>query len=87
MFAVVPLMHAENLTIQEIMVEHFENLHREGNRKNPHNRGFWDMSLGFARRHRDVVERFGRFPHRNAILGRESTAEEERALEAGGLQF
>jgi len=36
--------------------------------------------LGFAHKHRDVIERFGRFPHRNAILGRAPRAEE---LEAG----
>lgn len=39
----------------------------------------------FARLHADIIARFGRFPHRNAALGRESTAEETAFLEAGGF--
>jgi uncharacterized protein (DUF924 family) len=42
-------------------------------------------SLRFARHHRDIVARFGRFPHRNAVLGRTSTPEEERFLAEGGF--
>lgn len=42
-------------------------------------------SLRWARHHRDVVARFGRFPHRNAVLGRASTPEEERFLAEGGF--
>jgi uncharacterized protein (DUF924 family) len=41
--------------------------------------------LRFARHHREIVQRFGRFPHRNAILGRSSTPEEERFLQEGGF--
>jgi uncharacterized protein (DUF924 family) len=41
------------------------------------------MWLDFARKHREVIARFGRFPHRNAVLGRESTAEERAFLEDG----
>ena len=41
--------------------------------------------LRWARHHRDIVARFGRFPHRNAILGRPSTPEEERFLAEGGF--
>jgi uncharacterized protein (DUF924 family) len=40
--------------------------------------------LDYARRHRDVIARFGRFPHRNTALGRSSTPEERAWLEAGG---
>lgn len=42
-------------------------------------------ALRWARHHRDVVARFGRFPHRNAVLGRPSTPEEERFLAEGGF--
>ena len=42
--------------------------------------------LAFARRHHDVIERFGRFPHRNRALGRETTAEEKAFLEADGFR-
>ena len=40
--------------------------------------------LGYAKAHRDVIMRFGRFPHRNAALGRENTPAEQAWLEAGG---
>ena len=40
--------------------------------------------LDYAQRHCDVIRRFGRFPHRNRVLGRESTAEEQAYLDAGG---
>ena len=43
--------------------------------------------MDFAERHRVIVERFGRFPHRNRILGRESTAEELAFLEQPGSSF
>ncbi len=42
-------------------------------------------SLGFAEHHRDLVRRFGRFPHRNSILGRPMRPEEQRFLDAGGF--
>lgn len=44
-------------------------------------------NLDFAVRHRDVIERFGRFPHRNAILGRSSTPEETQFLSEPGSRF
>ena len=39
--------------------------------------------LDFATKHRDIIRKFGRFPHRNAVLGRESTAEEIEFLKGG----
>jgi uncharacterized protein (DUF924 family) len=41
--------------------------------------------LSYAEAHRDIIRRFGRFPHRNAILGRETTPEEQRFLDEGGF--
>jgi uncharacterized protein (DUF924 family) len=43
-----------------------------------------EPDLSHARRHRDIIRRFGRFPHRNPILGRAMTAEEQRYLDEGG---
>jgi uncharacterized protein (DUF924 family) len=43
-----------------------------------------EPDLSHAMRHRDIIRRFGRFPHRNPILGRVMTAEEQRYLDAGG---
>jgi uncharacterized protein (DUF924 family) len=44
-------------------------------------------NLEFAIRHREIIERFGRFPHRNAVLGRDSTPEELAFLEQPGSSF
>lgn len=43
--------------------------------------------LEYAKRHKDIIERFGRFPHRNRILGRKNTVEEDEFLENGGETF
>ncbi len=63
-FFYLPFMHAESLAVQDRSVALFTDLAKANN-------------LDFARRHREVVARFGRFPHRNAALGRASTPEEE----------
>lgn len=62
-FLYMPLMHSETIGHQNLSVELFEKAGLEDNAR-------------FARHHRDLVRRFGRFPHRNAILGRENTPEE-----------
>ena len=62
-FWLMLLMHAEDLAVQEAALPLFERF------SDPH-------TADFARRHRDVIARFGRFPHRNALLGRVSSAEE-----------
>ena len=67
-FFYLPFMHSEDLADQITSVRLYEDL---GNQH----------SLHFAREHRDIVERFGRFPHRNAVLGRDSTPEEAVFLE------
>jgi len=48
--------------------------------------GYQDV-IDYARRHLQMIERFGRFPHRNAILGRASTAEEREFLQGPGSSF
>lgn len=68
-FIAMPLMHSEDLADQEACVDYFAE-HIPG-------------SLSFARRHHEMIERFGRFPHRNKELGRETTPEEQRALDEG----
>ena len=71
-FFYLPFEHAENLELQERGVSFTEAAGVEHYAK-------------FARLHRDVVARFGRFPHRNAVLGRVSTPEEQAFLQAGGF--
>ena len=77
-FLYLPLEHAEDLPLQERCVGLFEDLLRESPP------GGEDEIAGYLRyavAHRDVIARFGRFPHRNAILGRASSSEELDYLE------
>jgi uncharacterized protein (DUF924 family) len=78
-FAYMPLEHAEDIGLQQRSVRVFEALCNEA----PLNeRDRYRDFLDYARRHEAVIARFGRFPHRNAVLGRISTPE-ERAYLAG----
>jgi uncharacterized protein (DUF924 family) len=73
-FWLMPLMHSEDLAVQKRAVPLFEQ--------------FGDpRSTDFARRHRDVIARFGRFPHRNRILGRPDRPEETVFLQQPGSRF
>ena len=78
-FTLMPLEHAEDLALQDRTVGEFEALAAV----DPRIAG----ALDFARRHREVIQRFGRFPHRNAILGRPSSAEELAFLAQPGSGF
>jgi len=78
MFVYLPFEHSERLEDQKRSVELFDTL-----------RGVPELtdSIPYAQRHYDVIARFGRFPHRNAILGRPSTAEELEYLKQPGTGF
>ncbi|MBB5370184.1 MULTISPECIES: DUF924 family protein [unclassified Janthinobacterium] len=78
-FAYLPFEHAEDLAMQARAVQLFQRLAQE-------HAGF-DSMLDYALRHQDVINRFGRFPHRNAILGRHSTPEETDFLRQPGSSF
>lgn len=78
-FAYMPFEHAEDAHMQEISVQLFTALAEA-------NAGF-ESPLDYAHRHRGVIARFGRFPHRNAILGRASTPEEAEYLAQPGSGF
>jgi uncharacterized protein (DUF924 family) len=69
-FLAMPLMHSEDIADQRLSVAYFTRL---GSR----------YGLPFARSHHRMIARFGRFPHRNALLGRESSVAERRSIEAG----
>ena len=87
MFLYVPLMHVENVTLQQAMLARFESLVPLARTRSPKNVPFFEFALGYAARHLEVVQRFGRFPHRNAILGRASTAEEVEFLAGADSGF
>jgi len=71
-FFYLPFSHSEDVDDQERAVA----LYREAGD---------DKALGYAEAHADIIRRFGRFPHRNAILGRQTTVAEQAFLEAGGF--
>ena len=73
-FLYMPFMHSESLPIHEIAVELFR---KNGIRSN----------LDFEFSHKKIIEKFGRYPHRNKILGRKSTAEEIEFLTQPGSGF
>lgn len=76
-FFYMPLQHSESLEAQDESVAAYKRLAEDA----PETlRDVFKGCLGFAERHRDVIRRFHRFPHRNAVLGRLSTAEEEEFL-------
>ena len=73
MFAYLPFEHSESLEDQQLCCVLMQPLGEEVYR--------------YAVRHREIIERFGRFPHRNAALGRETTPEEAEFLKQTGSSF
>jgi len=78
LFMYLPFEHSEELDDQRLSVELFRGLATE--------MGSEDL-LGYAVRHLEIVERFGRFPHRNEILGRRTTLEESKFLSGPDSYF
>ncbi len=78
-FFYLPLEHAESLEAQDAAVAAFERLVSDAP---PALREYCQFTAGYAQKHRDVIAKFGRFPHRNPLLGRASTAAEIEWLEA-----
>lgn len=70
-FFVMPFMHSEQLADQELCVRLAQDLPTD--------------TLRYALQHRDIIARFGRFPHRNPALGRATTDDEQRFLDEGGF--
>lgn len=79
-FMYLPFEHGETLALQERAVALFHGLAHDAP---PALAGAAAGLSGYAEKHRAVIARFGRFPHRNAVLGRESTAEEQDFLQGG----
>ncbi|PTS82039.1 DUF924 domain-containing protein [Pseudomonas sp. HMWF032] len=83
-FAYLVLEHAEDLQLQDQAVQRFEVLHTQ---VADTERELFAGYLDYAERHQRVIARFGRFPHRNQILGRCSSAEESAFLLEPGSRF
>lgn len=73
-FMLMPMMHAEDLAVQDASLPLFEKYTNA-------------LTYDYAVRHRDIVARFGHFPHRSPILGRPLTPEEEDFLKQPGSSF
>ncbi len=71
-FFYLPFMHSENLPDQEKAIAFYRAYDNEDGVK-------------WAEMHADIIRRFGRFPHRNAVLGRATTPEEQAFLDGGGF--
>lgn len=85
-FVFMPLMHAEDLALQDRCIRCFQDLLDATPHDHTVARDDLASHLQFARLHRDIVLRFGRFPHRNAALGRRNT-DEETAFLVDGPRF
>ena len=73
-FMLMPMMHSENLAVQDVALPLFKKYASE-------------KDYEYAEKHRDIIARFGRFPHRNVILGRKSSNEELEFLKQPGSSF
>jgi len=83
-FLYMPLMHSEDRATQKRGIELFTAFRDE---QPPDQQGPLSNNLRFAVMHSDIIERFGRFPHRNAVLGRESTPDEIEFLKGENSSF
>lgn len=83
-FFYMPLQHAESRKVQAKSVELFKRL---AGAVSPTYRETFETMAQFAELHRDIVEQFGRFPHRNELLGRQNTPEEEEYLAGDSPAF
>ena len=73
-FLYMPFMHSESLKIHDVAIKLFTDNGIQGN-------------VDFELKHRDIIEKYGRYPHRNSILGRISSPEEIEFLEQPGSSF
>ena len=84
----LPLMHSENIQDHELIrqtyEEHKKNMDAKGDQAAI---DYTNYNLDYEKRHRVILDRFGRYPHRNRVLGRDMTNEEQDYLDNGGETF
>lgn len=83
-FFYMPLEHAEDMRLQDLSAKCFAGLLVEAGEEN---KEIFEGFLDYAEQHRQIIRRFGRFPHRNKVLGRRSTEVEEAFLRQPGSSF
>jgi uncharacterized protein (DUF924 family) len=84
LFFYMPLQHTESTEVQDESVSNYRRLVAESP---PELKSTFEESLESAEKHRAVIREFGRFPHRNRILGRNSTPDEEAYLQKSAERF
>jgi uncharacterized protein (DUF924 family) len=87
MFLYMPMMHAESTEAQEKSRRYFGSLVEAARQGSSVNAGFFAFSYEYALKHSAIIERFGRYPHRNETLGRKSTTEEIEFLKGPDSSF
>jgi len=83
-FLYMPLEHSEDSKVQKLSVQKFSELVKSAPE---HVKPVYESFLDYAKQHRRIIDRFGRYPHRNEILGRKSTSEEVEFLKRPGSSF
>lgn len=83
-FFYIPMEHSEEPALQQRSLQAFTRLREEADADRAE---YFGKVVESAQRHHDIIERFGRFPHRNEVLGRESTPEETEFLTQPGSRF
>lgn len=83
-FFYMPLQHAENIQIQEKSVFHYKNLLQEAPEAT---KSYFESTVKSAEQHKEIIDLFGRFPHRNKILGRNSSKKEIEFLKTPNSSF
>ena len=84
----LPMMHSEALSDHEVLSQNLEEMGEYAKAQGDAQAiGYLNNTLNYERKHYDTLARFGRYPHRNRVLGRQSTAAEKEYLESGGDTF
>jgi len=88
MWFLMPLMHSESLSDHQVALSILDEIKADMQERNDEAAlGFVAYHRKFETQHSDLIEKFGRYPHRNDVLGRESTPDEKKHLEDGGERF
>jgi uncharacterized protein (DUF924 family) len=84
----LPLMHSENVADHDLLLQRWQDLKEKlESDADPEAMAYFEATVKSEESHRKILDRFGRYPHRNEILGREATEEETAWLEGGGERF
>jgi len=88
MWFYMPLMHSESLEDHDLYLKLMEDLMQDlRSRGDEAAIAAAERTLNVEKKHKDIIEQFGRYPHRNAAMGREKTEQERKYLTEGGATF